>query len=562
MNTTIQPVVDVFPREFAAGAISTMVISVTNGNAASTASLTSADEFSFAFGPPWGLTLSLASNTVTVNSPTARLGAANFALTASATRGVVTVQFTGGSIRFPPGEGFGFAVRFTAPAAASIGTVTAENRARSGHIDSITPKFTTVAFIRKSSDDVGGSDTTKVVGGSVNVTGGTTTVNSGTVVVNSGSTIVAGGAATVTGANTTVIGGNSTIVGGNSSVVNGYINAGSGTTINIGPGAIVNFPAGTFSSAPGAENGPNFLQVAAMKWYEAAGVQRLVLAGNVGAMAFDGRNIWAAIANSKSLVRIEPATGETSMIPLIGAEGVQIPDPVEAMVYDGEKFWMSGSSGGLVVQPDGTVQYYNVTPCAAGSMVFDGAAVWFACGGGLYEIDAKQPGVTTLKNPPNVINFAFGAGFTIAGVAFDGTSLWICGGDWLGKGQLLGFTPGNRQTTIPQALTFAPNAIVFDGSMLWLADPMGTVRRFEYDAPTASWNLKSSHAVGLNPSNLLFDGSNIWVANAGSSNVTKLRAFDGSRVGAYESGLNPGPMVFDGINVWVASRADRTLSRL
>jgi hypothetical protein len=60
-------------------------------------------------------------------------------------------------------------------------------------------------------------------------------------------------------------------------------------------------------------------------------------------------------------------------------------------------------------------------------------------------------------------------------------------------------------------------------------------------------------AVGTGPSGVAFDGSSIWVANAGSDNVTKLRASDGTNLGTFAAGDGPTAVAFDGRNVWIAN---------
>jgi hypothetical protein len=48
------------------------------------------------------------------------------------------------------------------------------------------------------------------------------------------------------------------------------------------------------------------------------------------------------------------------------------------------------------------------------------------------------------------------------------------------------------------------------------------------------------------PRGVAFDGANIWVVNTLGNNVTKLKASDGSYIGAYPVGSTPEGVAFDG----------------
>jgi DNA-binding beta-propeller fold protein YncE len=61
--------------------------------------------------------------------------------------------------------------------------------------------------------------------------------------------------------------------------------------------------------------------------------------------------------------------------------------------------------------------------------------------------------------------------------------------------------------------------------------------------------------VGTEPANVAFDGANVWVTNYGSSNITKLRASDGTVLGTFPAGPTPFGLAFDGANIWVGMAA-------
>jgi len=61
---------------------------------------------------------------------------------------------------------------------------------------------------------------------------------------------------------------------------------------------------------------------------------------------------------------------------------------------------------------------------------------------------------------------------------------------------------------------------------------------------------------------IAFDGANIWVCSQGNNTVTKLRASDGTNLGAFPVGSVPEGMAFDGANVWVANGDSNTVSKM
>jgi hypothetical protein len=77
------------------------------------------------------------------------------------------------------------------------------------------------------------------------------------------------------------------------------------------------------------------------------------------------------------------------------------------------------------------------------------------------------------------------------------------------------------------------------------------------------WDLLGQRvAVGLFPIGVAFDGANIWTANANTSDLTKIRASDGSVLGTFPVGIGPLGIAFDGANIWVTNRVDNTVSKM
>lgn len=188
MSTSIQPTLDVFPREFQEGNIATLTSTITNINADSRALLTNEDQFTIEFQPPWGLSIKLLrSSSVIVNSPSGTLKPTDFSIGLGQKRNVVTISMHGQSKPLLPGEGFGFVLNFKTPQGVSFGVVTARNIPRVDRIDAISPPFVTLAFIKLPTTIVGPE------GSAITVHGTNIIVGSGTTTVNGGTTSIAGG---------------------------------------------------------------------------------------------------------------------------------------------------------------------------------------------------------------------------------------------------------------------------------------------------------------------------------------------------------------------------------
>ena len=490
-----------------------MMVIVHNGNPGSTAKLINDDSWTFEFDLPWGATIKPTSLTVLVNSASGTLTAADFRLTWHSGQPRIAIQFASSPKHFPPGEGFGFLATFQAPAGPAFGMVAASGSSAAKRLAPIVPSFTPVAFLAPP-------PTTNVPPGtSVNVGGGST-VN---------------------------VGNNSNVTTGSGSTVN----AGPGSTVVVSPGTNVVLPPGTNVSTPSSSlpSGPNFLQIAALKWYEAAGTQRITLSGPPEALVFDGRYVWTVLSGMGRLARIEPPTGAVIEVTLTGLTNPN--RALQAIVFDGEQFWVSGPVDGVVSDPTGTLLPDTLPPCAPRCLTFDGTSVWGAAGGNIFQISRSAAGQLATG-----MQFSTG-GYPPVGLVFDGTNLWIASAAG-SVGQLLSIRADTGQVSLQQSLAYAPGGLVFDGQDLWLTDSYHHV----VEKRGRDGSLIGRYSTGLQPTSLLFDGAHVWVANRYGSSVTKLRAIDGVVIGTFATDPEPIALAFDGINIWAASSLRRSLTRL
>ena len=95
-----------------------------------------------------------------------------------------------------------------------------------------------------------------------------------------------------------------------------------GATGTRGPGMTgATGPRGPEGSPGTGLEGPNFLQVAVLKWYEAGVCRKSRVSTNPvpgGALAFDGERVWIALSNRNTITWIEPSTGRISEVNLAG----------------------------------------------------------------------------------------------------------------------------------------------------------------------------------------------------------------------------------------------------
>ena len=103
-----------------------------------------------------------------------------------------------------------------------------------------------------------------------------------------------------------------------------------------------------------------------------------------------------------------------------------------------------------------------------------------------------------------------------------------------------------------------PRGVAFDGANIWVTNA-GSNNVTKLRASDGA--LQGTFAVGTSPFGVAFDGANIWVAN-NSSTVTKLRASDGALQGTFAAGANPREVAFDGANIWVSNASSNNVIKL
>ncbi len=224
---------------------------------------------------------------------------------------------------------------------------------------------------------------------------------------------------------------------------------------------------------------------------------------------------------------------------------------------DGVDLWVPNFSDGTVSrvrQSDGKVletwtgaPHAYATLVAAGRIFITEDTTEAQTPGSLYMIDPSQPAgdVTTVAGPLGVVPL---------GLTFDGSRIWTANwGNGTGGGVSI-ITPG---ATMPWSVTtitsgfVAPQAVIFDGSHIWVVDTVAA----QLKKLDSSGTVLQSVPVGAFPLNPTFDGANIWVPAFDDDSVTVVRAADGAVVAILVgNGLDqPFAAGFDGQRILVTS---------
>ena len=132
----------------------------------------------------------------------------------------------------------------------------------------------------------------------------------------------------------------------------------------------------------------------------------------------------------------------------------------------------------------------------------------------------------TRIDPATGIGTNFELGTPPAGLAFDGTSIWVAG--W-GDHTVKRIDPATGVATsfpLPTGAT-GPYGVAFDGTDIWVTNKISeNVSRID---PTTGVGVNIALVVDGGPTALAFDGTSMWIANTASpALMSKIPASDRS----------------------------------
>jgi sugar lactone lactonase YvrE len=199
-------------------------------------------------------------------------------------------------------------------------------------------------------------------------------------------------------------------------------------------------------------------------------------------------------------------------------------------------------------------------------VAFDGANIWVTNQGSsnVTKLRASDGACAGVVGPPTAA-CTFPTGTNPNGVAFDGANIWVANQTSHNVTKLRA-SDGALQGTVFLG-GVVPFKVAFDGANIWVTIDVDRVVKVR----ASDGALQGTYFVGTGPQGVAFDGANIWVANAGSNNVTKLRASDGACAGVvgpptaactFAVGTTPQGVAFDGVNMWVANNGSNNVTKL
>ena len=133
-----------------------------------------------------------------------------------------------------------------------------------------------------------------------------------------------------------------------------------------------------------------------------------------------------------------------------------------------------------------------------------------------------------------------------AGVAFDGTSIWVTNqaSDTVSK-----INPTTNAVTATIGVGDIPAGVAYDGTNIWVVNNgSNTVSKIDPSTNTVTATIN----VAISPTRVAFDGTNIWVTNNGPGGLSKIDPATNTVTATVDVGQSTG-VVFDGTNIWVAT---------
>jgi S-layer homology domain len=212
---------------------------------------------------------------------------------------------------------------------------------------------------------------------------------------------------------------------------------------------------------------------------------------------------------------------------------------------DGADLWVANQFDGTVWRvraSDGKLlETWTDATNATCILVAMGRIFVTSADGPLLMIDPSQP-------PGPVTNVGF-VGVTPAGIAFDGSRIWVANNG--GSISIVTPSPSLPWSTTNVKTGFStPEGALFDGTNVWITDyQAGTLLRLDGNGA-----ILQTVPVGTGTGFMAYDGENIWVPSWFDDTVTVVRASTGELVKTL-SGLpaSPASVAFDGQRMLVVS---------
>ena len=215
---------------------------------------------------------------------------------------------------------------------------------------------------------------------------------------------------------------------------------------------------------------------------------------------------------------------------------------------DGRDLWVAQSTSSSVSRvraSDGTVLDTWTGATDASQILVAMNRIFITGNANLYMIDPTQAAGPVTKVVDGALSGA-------SGVTFDGNNIWVAN---FGDGVSI-ITPGTWAVALASGSFSEPQGILFDGANVWVAS-YGDDTLKKIDAGGA---VLKTVSVGHNPGFPIFDGHNIWVPGNANSDLTVVRASDGTVLKTFSAGngnqnglSDPFTAAFDGERILVTN---------
>ena len=224
--------------------------------------------------------------------------------------------------------------------------------------------------------------------------------------------------------------------------------------------------------------------------------------------------------------------------------------PVYA-AFDGRSVYVSNGSAGTVQRIDpetNTVVGESTSPTQPRGMAFDGTNLWVAD----YSTDSVWKYPAAGGNPSQI---AVGDGPDA--VAFDGTYVWVLNSTANTASRIVAST-GAASVTVSFGAGTLPAGLASDGTNMYVSlfnsDTLVKINQFSL--------AQTPIVVGNGPSDVEFDGKYVWVVNANASTVSRVLAETGAVTTSGVLGASLDGLAFDGNDLWVGLQGSSTLLKV
>ncbi len=225
---------------------------------------------------------------------------------------------------------------------------------------------------------------------------------------------------------------------------------------------------------------------------------------------------------------------------------------LKGAAFDGLRVWVGdytmGKVYGIDIYSNQVVSEVTLQSGYVAGIAFDGTSVWALArpavlgGGYAYKFDPNNPPTKTLA--PTVTDPSLAMAW---GAAFDGRYLWTTGTDYAAVAIDLIANPPIVATTV-SPINLGSGAVVFDGHFVWMASPLGLIK---IDATTRAVVFSTTAITGQGGVNAFAtDGAYLWLLDRPGNSVQQINP-QTNNVVATIAVPDPQGIAFDGSFVWV-----------